>query len=113
MKALARLPVGAALVLAAGFGSAQIANASVATVTAPASSAISIAAGAPCIVTGYSLHAEEEMAADSITSDQVESVVHSTCSKARKQSNGTFKYTNGKITVIANSNGYIVTVWRN
>ncbi|MFD1044438.1 hypothetical protein ACFQ1S_01940, partial [Kibdelosporangium lantanae] len=74
---------------------------------------VTILAGASCIVTGYTLHAEQEMAADSITSDHVENVVHNTCSRAKKQSNGRYKYTDGKITVIAEPSGYVVTVWRN
>ncbi|MEO5875295.1 MAG: hypothetical protein ABIS86_05080 [Streptosporangiaceae bacterium] len=70
-------------------------------------------AGASCIVTGYSLHADQEMAADGISSDYVEQVVYQQCRSAKKQGNGTWKYTTKYITVIANSNGYIITVWRN
>lgn len=111
-KSLAQLTVGVALVLATSFGMAQVANAAVnsATATAPT---VTTMAGASCIVTGYTLHAEEEMSKDSISSDQVEDVVYDTCSKAKKQSNGRYKYTNGKITVIAEPSGYVVTVWRN
>lgn len=112
MRLVQRLTVGAVIVLATGAGVAQAANAAVELGTTTTGSVV-ILASAPCIVTGYSLHAMQEMAADHIGSDQVETVVHNTCSRARKQSNGTWKYTDGKITVIANDNGYIVTVWRN
>jgi hypothetical protein len=112
MKTLGRLTAGAVLILATGLGAPQFANAAVVTEAAPASSAIPMA-GASCIVTGYTLHAEEEMAKDRITSDQVETVVHNTCRNARKQSNGRYKYTDGKITVIAEQTGYVITVWRN
>ncbi|WP_329079855.1 MULTISPECIES: hypothetical protein [unclassified Streptosporangium] len=71
-----------------------------------------IKAGAPCIVTGYSLHAAEEMLKDSITGDQVEDIVYITCSRAVKQSNGNWKYTKGKTIVIRNNNRYVVTAWR-
>jgi hypothetical protein len=71
-----------------------------------------ILVSAPCIVTGYSLHAAEEMEADSLTADTVEDVVYNTCSRARRQSNGTWKYTQGRITVVCNDNGYVVTAWR-
>lgn len=74
---------------------------------------LQVQAGAPCFVSGYSLHAQEQMAARRITSDHVENVVHGTCSRAKKQSNKTWKYTDRKITVVANGNGYVVTVWRN
>lgn len=74
---------------------------------------LQVQAGAPCFVSGYSLHAQEQMAARRITSDHVENVVHGTCSRAKRQSNGTWKYTDRKITVVANNNGYVVTVWRN
>ncbi|WP_182873783.1 DUF4258 domain-containing protein [Microbispora sp. H10670] len=80
--------------------------------TSQAGSGVQILAGAPCIVTGYSLHAAEEMAKDSITGDQVEDVVYTTCSRAVKQTNGNWKYTKGKIVVICNNNGYVVTAWR-
>jgi hypothetical protein len=70
------------------------------------------ASGASCVVTGYTLHAMQEMAADGIGSDYVEDVVHSKCSSARKQSNGRYFYTDGKIVVIAEPDGYVVTVYR-
>ncbi|MBB5912546.1 hypothetical protein BJY24_001413 [Nocardia transvalensis] len=74
------------------------------------------AAGAPCVVTGYSWHARQEMAAENITSDYVEQVVLNTCHSAKWQKgNKTWKYTTGRggLSVVANGNGYVVTVWRN
>lgn len=70
-------------------------------------------AGAPCIVTGYSYHAQQMIAERRISSDHVESVVYSTCSGAKRQSNGTWRYRSKAITVITNDNGYVITVWRN
>lgn len=113
MKLLPRLAAGVAITLATAAGTVQVADAAVGPGTAVTGGVMTIQASAPCVVTGYSLHAMDEMAADRIGSDQVENVVHSTCSRARRQSNNTWRYTNGKITVIANNNGYIVTVWRN
>ncbi|MFK8906948.1 DUF4258 domain-containing protein [Streptomyces sp. YS-3] len=69
-------------------------------------------AGGPCIVTGYSYHAQQRMAERRISSDEVENLVYSTCGKARKQSDGTWKYTGRKLIVICNDNGYVVTLWR-
>ncbi|WP_405160729.1 hypothetical protein OG203_30700 [Nocardia sp. NBC_01499] len=74
------------------------------------------AASAPCFVSGYSWHAEQEMNAENITSDYVEHVVQTTCHSAQWQSGKkNWKYTTGRggLTVIANSNGYVITVWRN
>ena len=88
--------------------SAAAAGAAPVTAAAPAIRA----AGASCIVTGYTLHAEEEMAKDSIGSDYVETVVHNTCHQAKKQSNGRYRYTDGRIVVIAEPTGYVVTVYR-
>lgn len=112
MSTPGRILAGIAIMLTTGLGPAQIANATVESGTTPASTT-TVLAGAPCIVTGYSLHAEQEMAADHITSDHVETVVYNTCSRAKKQSNGRYKYTDGKITVIAEPSGYVVTAWRN
>jgi hypothetical protein len=70
-------------------------------------------AGAPCVVTGYSLHAQQEMAKDHIGSDHVENVVHDYCHRATWQkSKKTWRYTDRRIVVIANVNGYVVTAWR-
>jgi hypothetical protein len=107
MAALIRICLG---VLAALFISTGIAQAAP---VAPPEPTVHVQAGAKCFVSGYSYHAQQQMAARRITSDHVENVVHSTCSRAKKQSNGTWKYTDRKITVIANDNGYVVTVWRN
>ena len=68
---------------------------------------------APCLVTGYSYHAQQEMAADGISSDYVEQVVHDTCGSAKRQGNGNWRFQTRYITVITNNNGYVVTVWRN
>jgi hypothetical protein len=111
MKTISRLVAGFAIMLVTAAGTVELANAAQAPATSQAP--VSIMAGASCIVTGYTLHAEQEMAADSIGSDYVETVVHNTCGKAKKQSNGRYKYTDGKITVIAEPSGYVVTVWRN
>ncbi|TNC23419.1 hypothetical protein [Amycolatopsis alkalitolerans] len=107
MRTAARLIAGIAIMLVTGAGATQVATAAVPAPT------VTIMAGASCVVTGYTLHAEEEMANDSITSDHVETVVHNYCSRARKQKNGRYKYTDGRITVIAERSGYVVTVWRN
>lgn len=81
--------------------------------TETTASAEQLLASAPCIVTGYSLHASEEMAVDSIGSDEVENLVYSGCSSAKWQKKKkTWKYQNRKLVVIANSNGYIVSAWR-
>lgn len=111
MKTLSRLAAAAAFTATAGLGTALAADAATAPATSPDSLVIPFVT-APCIVTGYSWHAEQEMAADHIGSDYVEHVVYTRCRTARRQSNGTWKYTDGKIAVIANNNGYIVTVWR-
>jgi hypothetical protein len=110
MRFLQRTVVGAAIVLATTAGATQAADATV--LVEPAPGSVTTLASAPCVVTGYSLHAMDEMAQDHIGSDYVETVVHNTCHGARKQKNGTWLYTDGKITVIANNNGYIVTVCR-
>ncbi|GAA3037647.1 hypothetical protein [Streptosporangium longisporum] len=99
------LSVGVLLVAAPAATAAPV-------ITSGVGTEMQIEAGAPCIVTGYSLHAAEEMAKDSITGDQVEDIVYTTCSRAVKQSNGNWKYTKGKIVVICNNNGYVVTAWR-
>lgn len=112
MRLVQRLVAGAVIVLATGAGATQAANAAVEPAGTTATGSVAILASAPCIVTGYSLHAMQEMTADHIGSDQVETVVHNTCNRARR-SNGKWRYTDGKITIIANNNGYIVTVWRN
>lgn len=79
---------------------------------APAGTVLVARAGAPCLVSGYSIHAAEEMAKDRISAEQVEDIVFTTCRRAVKQKNGNWKYTKGKIVVICNNNGYVVTAWR-
>lgn len=70
-------------------------------------------AKAPCVVTGYTLHADQQMASRRITSDYVENVVYKYCSRAKfRASNSTWQYSDGKIVVSANSNGYVITVIR-
>lgn len=69
--------------------------------------------GAPCVVTGYSFHAQQQMAARKITSDEVESLVHYTCNSATWQGppKNTWLYLGKRIGVAANDNGYVVTAF--
>lgn len=106
---LAAITVSAAGVL--GLLSTGAANAAPASVTAGLHEG-TLLAGAPCIVTGYSAHALEEMARDSIGTDTVEDIVYRTCSKAVKQKNGNYKYTTASIVVVCNPQGRVVTAWR-
>lgn len=72
-----------------------------------------VADSAPRTVTGYTNHALEEMAADRIGKPQVENLVatrYSNASWQKKQK--TWKYTDGRIVVILNTRGSVVTAWR-
>jgi hypothetical protein len=114
-QATQRILAAAVMVSAIAAGSATAAATPPMTAGGPqvASLAVQAAAGAPCVVTGYTLHAQQQMAARNISSDQVENVVHDTCSRATwRQSNSTWQYTDGRIRVSANTNGYVVTVIR-
>ncbi|WP_214408481.1 DUF4258 domain-containing protein [Sphaerisporangium fuscum] len=112
-KSAVRL-AGITLSAAAAFGFMPVGTATAASAPFSASTQeTSLLAGAPCIVTGYSSHALDEMAADHIGTETVENIVYNTCSRARKQSDGTYKYNaGGKIVVICNAQGRVVTVWR-
>jgi hypothetical protein len=118
-RATQRILAAAVMVSAIAAGSATAATTATPPMTAGGAQVTSLAlqvqaAGrAPCVVTGYTLHAEQQMAARNISSDQVENVVHDTCSRATwRPSNSTWQYTDGRIRVSANTNGYVVTVIR-
>lgn len=111
MRTIPRLASASLMTLAVGFGAVQLAAVPAGAATVSASRAA--ASTAPCIVTGYTLHAKERMVEKHVTTKDVETIVHDTCRQAVYQPNGRYKYTVGKVGVIALPSGYVVTVWRN
>jgi hypothetical protein len=102
-----------ALVVLAGTSEANYTaiNVSPVTVSSPLTTSGFPTEDASCIVTGYSLHAQEQMAARGITSDEVENVVYYGCDRAVPQSNGTYRYDGQRIGVSVNPAGYVVTAY--
>jgi len=96
----------ATVVLFLGGGAAAHAAAPPAAPSTGRAQPVELRAGAPCVVTGYSLHAQQEMDKDHIGSDYVENVVYEYCRRATWQKHKkTWRYTDRKIVVIANTNG--------
>lgn len=71
------------------------------------------AAEAPCVVTGYSWHAQQGMAARKITSDEVENLVHFNCGSAKWQGPpyNSWLFLGKRIGVTTNDYGYVITVF--
>lgn len=102
----------AALAFFTGVATFGAVGAQAATDTQP-SPGVTMSAGAPCFVSGYSYHARQQMQARGISSEYVDEVVRTQCGNAKWQkSNQTWLYTTRYIGVVTNTNGWVVTVFR-
>lgn len=74
----------------------------------------SVPAGAPCSVTGYTLHARYRMATRDISEWDVENAVSKSCSQSKvvSEEGGTkFKYTATYVEPVLNTSGAVVAVY--
>jgi hypothetical protein len=101
-----------ALVFAGGLtaNAATLPDTPVAVATADS---IQITASAPRRVAGFTNHAKLQMSSRDISQGEVRDLVAGYADEAKKQSNGNWKYTDGVLTAVLNSNGWVVTAWWN